>query len=203
VNRVRAGSQLRLIVLLGNSGSGKSAVAAAIRARYGRGIALVGQDNLRRVVLREKDVPGGASIGLIGLTARYALGHGFHVVVDGILSADHYADMLEALRHDHQGRSWFYYLDVPFEETMVRHATRPQAAEFGLAEMQSWYRERDLLPGAIEQVIGAASTLDETVQRIMHDTGLATQTASAPGHQPDDPGGLIGYAERRAREPAT
>jgi chloramphenicol 3-O-phosphotransferase len=174
VNRVSAGSQSRLIVLRGNSGSGKSAVAAAIRARYGRGIALVGQDNLRRIVLRERDVPAGANIGLIDLTARYALNHCFHVVVDGILYADHYADMLEALRRDHQDRSWFYYLDVPFEETMTRHATRPQAAEFGLAEMQSWYRERDLLPGAIEQVIGAASTLEETVQRIMRDTGLAT-----------------------------
>jgi len=188
VNPVRAGSQSRLIVLRGNSGSGKSAVAAAIRARYGRGIALVGQDNLRRVVLREKDIPGGANIGLIGLTARYALDHGFHVVVDGILCAHHYADMLEALHHDHQGRSWFYYLDVPFEETMARHATRPQAAEFGLAEMQSWYRDRDLLPGAIEQIIGAASTLNDTVQRIMSDTGLVTCPS---------------YAERRAREPAT
>src|SRR5260370_42527864 len=68
VNRVSAGSQTRLIVLRGNSGSGKSAVAAAIRARYGRGIALLGQDNLRRIVLREKDVPARANIGLIGLT---------------------------------------------------------------------------------------------------------------------------------------
>jgi chloramphenicol 3-O-phosphotransferase len=180
VNRVSAGSQSRLIVLRGNSGSGKSAVAAAIRARYGRGIALVGQDNLRRIVLREKDVPDGANIGLIDLTARYALNHGFHVVIDGILYADHYADMLEALRRDHQDRSWFYYLDVPFEETMTRHATRPQAAEFGLAEMQRWYREHDLLPGAIEQVIGAASTLDDTVQQIMRDTGLAAGPPPLP-----------------------
>ncbi len=59
-------------MLRGNSASGKSAVAAEVRARYGRGIALVGQDNLRRVVLRERDTPDGANIGLIDTVARYA-----------------------------------------------------------------------------------------------------------------------------------
>ena len=48
----------RLIVLRGNSASGKSSVAAGLREKYGRGLALVGQDNLRRVVLRERDRPG-------------------------------------------------------------------------------------------------------------------------------------------------
>jgi uridine kinase len=49
-----------LIVLRGNSASGKGTVASALRDRYGRGIAIVAQDNLRRTVLRERDVPGGA-----------------------------------------------------------------------------------------------------------------------------------------------
>lgn len=165
----------RLIVLRGNSGSGKSSVAAEVRTRYGRGIALVGQDNLRRVVLRERDVPNGANIGLIDTVARYALGHGFHVIIDGILHATHYGVMLAALVREHRGVSCLYYLDVPFEETMHRHATRPQATEFGRAEMQSWYRERDLLPSGIEQVIPAANTLDATVRQVMRDVGLASQ----------------------------
>jgi predicted kinase len=172
---VIAGSQAtRLIVLRGNSGSGKSTAAAEIRARHGHGIALVSQDNLRRVVLREKDVPGGANIGLIDVVARYALDHGFHVILDGILYADRYAAMLDALRRDHRGLSHFYYLDIPFEETLRRHAARPQATEFGPDEMARWYREHDLLPGGIEQVIGPTSVLDDTVQRIMRDTGLTT-----------------------------
>jgi predicted kinase len=162
----------RLIVVRGNSGSGKSSVAAGIRARHGRGIALVGQDNLRRIVLRERDVPGGANIGLIAAVARYALDHGFHVIIDGILRADAYGAMLGALHRDHRGLSRFYYLDVPFEETMRRHATRPQAAEFGRPEMSCWYRERDLLPGGIEQVIPAANSLEDTVRHVMHDAGL-------------------------------
>jgi len=55
---------------------------------------------------------------------------------------------------------------------MRRHAARPQAAEFGRAEMATWYRELDLLPGRIEQVIPAASSLEATVCQIMSETGL-------------------------------
>jgi predicted kinase len=176
VGPVGTGSRsTRLIVLRGNSGSGKSSVAAEVRARYGRGIALVGQDNLRRIVLRERDVPGGANIGLIDTVARYALDHGFHVIIDGILRADAYAAMLDGLHRDHQGLSRFYYLDVPFEETMRRHQTRPQATEFGRAEMSRWYRGRDLLPGGIEQVIPDANSLQATVRLVMDEAGFTDQ----------------------------
>ena len=64
----------RLIVLRGNSASGKSSIAAEIRFRFGRGIAIVSQDYLRRTVLKERDHPGGANIGLIDLVARYTQG---------------------------------------------------------------------------------------------------------------------------------
>lgn len=127
---------------------------------------------VRRIVLRERDRPGAANIGLIGLTARYALDAGFHVVVEGILYADHYGDMLAQLRADHRGPTHAYYLHVPFEQTLTRHATKRIANEVGKEALRSWYRELDLLPGGIETVIGADSTLNEAVDRIMIDTGL-------------------------------
>ncbi len=163
----------RLVVLRGNSASGKSSVADGLRTRFGRGLALVGQDNLRRVVLRERDRPGAANIGLIDTVARYALDAGYHVVVEGMLYADHYGEMLGRLRADHRGATHGYYLHVPFAETVARHATKPQTAEYGEAEMRTWYRELDLLPGGDESVIGADSTLTHTVDRILLETGLA------------------------------
>ncbi|WP_405498347.1 kinase [Streptomyces sp. NBC_00096] len=165
----------RLIVLRGNSASGKSSVAQGIRDRHGRGVALVGQDNLRRVVLRERDVPGAANIGLIGSVARYALDHGFHVIVEGILYADRYGPMLDALRRAHRGRTHFYYFDVPFEETLRRHAGKPYAAEYGEAELREWFRPLDLLPGDWETVVGAEDSLEDTVARVMAETGLGGQ----------------------------
>jgi uridine kinase len=54
-----------LIILRGNSASGKSSTAAEIRRRHGRrDLAVVGQDNLRRDVLREHDAPGAESVNL-------------------------------------------------------------------------------------------------------------------------------------------
>lgn len=150
-------------------------MAAKIRDRFGRGLALVGQDNLRRTVLREHDVPGGANIGLIDTVARYALDADYHVVVEGILYADRYDDMLAGLVADHSGVSRCYYLDILFEETLVRHASKVDAdylAQVTERELRDWYRERDLLPSGMETVIGADSTLTETVDRIMCETGL-------------------------------
>ncbi|MFC9819359.1 AAA family ATPase [Streptomyces erythrochromogenes] len=168
--------ETRLVVVRGNSASGKSSVAAGIRARFGRGLALVAQDNLRRTVLRERDVPGGANIGLIDTVARYALDAGYHVVVEGILYADRYGDMLAGLLRDHRGVSRCYYLDIPIEETLARHASKADPdylAQVTELELRDWYRERDLLPGGIETVVGADSALAETVDRVMRDTGLA------------------------------
>jgi predicted kinase len=163
----------KLIVLRGNSASGKTSVATRIRNRYGRGIAIVSQDNLRRTVLGERDMPDGANIGLIDTVARYALNHGFHAIVEGILYSGHYADVITGLREAHRGVSFCYYFDVPFEETVRRHAGKPQAAEYGAAEMSQWYRDKDLLEGGIENIIDAGSSLDDTVARIMRDAGLA------------------------------
>lgn len=179
---MKAGSESSaLIVIRGNSASGKSTIAAGIRVKGGPGIATVGQDHLRRVVLKDKDRPGAANIGLIDLVTRYALDHGYITVLEGILYAAHYCEMLTRLRDDHPSRSRFYYLDVPFEETLHRHQTKPQASEYGRTEMSSWYRAKDLLPGGWEQVITADWSLDHTLERIMWDSGL-TREVGAEDH---------------------
>ena len=122
---------------------------------------------MRRTVLRERDVAGGSNIGLISTVARYALDHGFHVIVEGILSAARYSEMLHELAADHRGSSWFFYLDVSLQETLRRHQTRPQAAEFGAEEMRGWYHHRDLLGIPGEQMIPESSSLADTTARVL------------------------------------
>jgi hypothetical protein len=170
--------QTRLIVLRGNSGSGKSTTAAALREACGRGVAWVSQDLIRRVILKEKDRPGGVNIGLTDQITRYSLDRGYHVVLDGIFYADHYEPMLAALDRDHLGLSRFYYLDVSMEETFRRHATRPQATDFGAEDMRGWYRPRDLLAGIRERVIPETSTLQQTTTLILDESQLPQ---SVPG----------------------
>ncbi len=136
-------------------------------------MAIIGQDNIRRKVLKEKDVPGGTNISMISLMARHALDSGYHVVIEGILAAERYGAMLTGLAADHRGTTRLFYLDVPLVETLRRHGTRPQAAEFGEAEMRSWYLHRDLLPHGVEQIIDEHSTLEDSVQTITRTTRLS------------------------------
>ncbi|PXY16720.1 kinase [Prauserella flavalba] len=157
----------RLAIVRGNSGSGKSSVALAVRSHLGRTCAVAAQDVIRRTILKERDVPGGVNIGLLSTVARYALDNGFHVIVEGILHAERYGDMLAELAADHRGRTGVYYLDVSFEESLRRHEARPQSGEFGAEHMREWYRERDLLGLAGEQLIPSASSLQNTVARIL------------------------------------
>src|SRR5262245_10391418 len=80
-------SRSRLVVLRGNSGSGKSSTAQALREHRGRSLAVAEQDYLRRRVLKERDVAGGANIELVSVVARFALDRGYDVVVEGIMHA--------------------------------------------------------------------------------------------------------------------
>lgn len=46
----------KLIVLRGNSGSGKTAVAKELQKRFGRNTMLISQDAVRRDMLKEKSI---------------------------------------------------------------------------------------------------------------------------------------------------
>ena len=95
-----------------------------LRRSSGSGVAWIEQDYLRRILLREHDRPGVPNIGLIDQTARYALDHGYHVVLEGIFYTLHYGEMLRRLIADHAGITGVYYFQLPFDETIRRHSTR-------------------------------------------------------------------------------
>lgn len=161
-----------LVCVRGNSGSGKSSIARELRRRHGRGCALVEQDYLRRIVLRERDKPGGAAPALIGQTVRFALDHGYHVVLEGIMHTSRYRSVLTSLRNGHRGRSLFCYLDVSLPETLRRHLTRPQAKEFTTDQMSGWYAAHDVLGWPDELVLPETTGLDEAVEAIAAAAGL-------------------------------
>lgn len=173
----------RLVVLRGNSASGKSTTAQELRRWIGRGVAWIEQDYLRRILLREHARAGLPNIGLIDQTARYALGHGYHVVLEGGFYSPHYGAMLRQLIDDHAGLTGVYYFQVPFDETLRRHATKP-LAKASPEQLREWYHPGDLLGVPGELVIDESSSLDETVGRIIGD--LAWTTGGAIAHAIED-----------------
>lgn len=156
----------RLIILRGNSGSGKSSIARAVRDRYGRGCALIEQDHLRRIVLKERDLDGGNAAALIDQTVRFCLDVGHHVICEGILHSRRYGSMLTDLIRDHRGNTSVFYLDVPLAETLRRHAGRPQATQFTPQDMRSWYLPHDVLDVPGEHILGEDTTFDDAVDLV-------------------------------------
>jgi adenylylsulfate kinase-like enzyme len=160
-----------LIIIRGNSGSGKSTLARELRLQMmekGINTALVEQDYFRRIVLKEKERKNGDNIALIKQTVLFALKRRYSVVLEGILSFSRYGTTLEELRK-YSEQTFVYYMDIPFEETLRRHNTKPNAHEFGEKEMKEWWRERDVTNFPEEKIIRANDTLEQSIQSILND----------------------------------
>jgi len=144
---------------------------ASLKDSPNKKIAVIGQDHLRREVLKEKDKPSADNIGLILQTVNYAIDHGYHVILEGILTTENYSEMLKKLI-DSVDRYYSYYFDVSLEETLRRHRSKPNAHEFGATQMRSWFKDRDLLGFGNEKIINEHQTQKETVNYILKTTGL-------------------------------
>lgn len=170
-------AESRLIVIRGNSGSGKSMLARSIRAARPRGVAILGHDVLRRDILHVSDHPGALSVAYIDLSARFALNNGLHVVIEGILHSESYGEMLTQLRLDHAGRTRCYRYDLEVEETLRRHRTKALAHEASEDAVRSWYRTTDPVAGLEEVVFGEDVSLDAALDRVLTDAGWTATTA--------------------------
>ena len=135
----------KLIILRGNSGSGKSTTAKNLQEQLGRGTLLVSQDNVRREMLMVHDREGNLSIELIGQIARYGKGKCEHIIVEGILYKQLYGDMLNDLIQFYDGKVYSYYFDLSFEETVKRHYSSSKKDEFGEDALRKWWIPNDYL----------------------------------------------------------
>ena len=158
----------KLVLLRGNSGSGKSSIAEQLRLQMSGKTALIGQDNLRRTILKEKEVDGGDNIDLIEQTVRFALDRDYNVVLEGIFYFPRYGHMLQRLV-DSYPKHFVYYFDASLEETLRRHATKPNSHEFGEEQMRSWYSPHDTTGFTGEKIIPESSSFENTLSMILAD----------------------------------
>jgi predicted kinase len=154
-----------LIILRGNSASGKSTLALELQRALGPGTANVGQDHLRRVVLREHDVPDGDNIPFIADTVRSCLRLGYTTILEGILYSPHYEPMLRQLLAEHPGRAHIFYLDVPLDETLRRHELKPMTVP--AAKLIDWYHHLDLMGVDGEITIDGSRSLQEVLADVL------------------------------------
>lgn len=159
----------KLIIIRGNSGSGKSAVAERLREAVGGKVAVVGLDTLRRTILMEEDsLERTDIIGLLEQTVTYCLRKEYTVIVEGILSKPKYKDVLVRLMDAADCPVGVFYIDVSLEETLKRHKTKTIADEVTDEQLRSWYQPKNYLDFPGEIIIDQSSTLEETVTLILN-----------------------------------
>lgn len=159
----------KLVIIRGNSGSGKTTTAKALQHKLGRNIMVLSQDVVRREILWVKDGFGTEALSLLMDMLQYGYNHCETVILEGILDAEYYRPLFE-LASELFGREIFaYYYDLPFEETLIRHQTKPNRDQFGREEMQRWWKEKDWLKIIPEKVISADMTQADTEEMIYQD----------------------------------
>ncbi|HMH70255.1 MAG TPA: AAA family ATPase [Candidatus Saccharimonadales bacterium] len=165
----------RLIIIRGNSGSGKSTVAKKLQHKMGYETMLIPQDVVRREMLRVRDKPDNPSIQLVYELAMYGKKIGFDVIVEGIFVNERYGDTLRKLINDFGGQSHVYYFDISLEETLKRHNSKPNAHEFGEKELREWWIEKDYLNVPNEKHILASMNEDEITEMFVGNMGINTK----------------------------
>lgn len=166
----------KLIIIRGNSGSGKSTIAKELHEKlqihFAReacnGTMLIPQDIIRREILRTKDGPKNPSIQLIKDLALYGLCINYDVIVEGILARKNYGTMLNEVATLFD-KTYVYYLDISFEETLRRHETKPNSHEFGEELMRELYIKKDVLGLEGEKVFTDKQTKNEILRAILED----------------------------------
>lgn len=169
-----------LVVLRGNSGSGKSTVARMLQATFERATCLVvPQDRIRRDMLRELDVADGVNVELIESIAMWGLQRDMVVIVEGIFNVRRYEAMLNRLASC-ADRSFFFAWDLEFEETARRHGERPQRDDFTVEEMADWYHGWQPLSFVQETRFDASVSADEAVGAISRELSTAGRVSNIP-----------------------
>lgn len=156
----------KLIILRGNSGSGKTTIAKELQNRFGRNTMLISQDVIRRDMLHVKDGENTQALPLMKELLIYGSSHSDVVIIEGIMYADWYRSLFELAIQLYDTEVYAYYFDLPFEETLKRHQTKPNCNEFGEEAMRRWWREKDFSDVLDEISITAEKDIESIVRDI-------------------------------------
>ncbi|MBD3109232.1 kinase [Bacillus sp. AGMB 02131] len=158
----------KLIIIRGNSGSGKTTIAESLQNQFGNGTLLVAQDVVRRDMLKVHDRDGNLSIDLIRQIAEYGKDKCEFVIVEGILNSTRYGEMLSNLIRFYNDKAYTFYFDLSFEETVRRHNLRSKKMQFGEDSLRAWWTPKDYLGVNGEIVLTNDMSQDDVLELIIN-----------------------------------
>lgn len=157
----------RLVILRGNSGSGKTTVAKMLQEKFGPNTMLISHDMIRMQILHVWSAEGvRKSLPLMIALLRYGRRNSEITILEGILPYEDYKPLFEAALEEYGENIFSYYYDISFEETLRRHQTKPNRDEFGEADMRRWWKEKDFLEIIPQTVLDEDVRLEEAVELI-------------------------------------
>lgn len=158
----------KLIIIRGNSGSGKTTTAKSLQNYLGNGTLLISQDVVRREMLKVQDREGNLSIDLIRQIAEYGKDKCEFIIVEGILYKERYGEMLKNLIQFYDHEAYAFYFDLSFEETVLRHNSRKKKMEFGEDSLRAWWNPNDYLGVAGEMKLTGDMSQDRVLKLILN-----------------------------------
>ena len=121
---------------------------------------------IRRDMLKVKDGENTKALPLLEELLRYGRKHSEIVILEGILNAEWYRALFELAVALYGKNIYAYYFDIPFEETVKRHKTKPNCNDFSAEDMQRWWNEKDYTSVLYETRITADQDRESIVRDI-------------------------------------
>ncbi|MGX7024220.1 AAA family ATPase [Vagococcus hydrophili] len=160
----------KVILIRGNSGSGKTTVANELHQIFGSGNLLISQDYVRRTMLNVKDKPMNLSVGLIETMIHYGIEHCEYTIIEGILANNKYGEMLRNSLNK-ADEVYAYYYDLSYEETTKRHDTKKET-DFNHSQMKDWFVPHDFIGIENEVILSDEISKKDALKLILNDLNL-------------------------------
>lgn len=163
----------KLIIIRGNSGSGKTTVAKESQSKLGHNTMLISQDVVRRDILNAKDGKNTLALSLLKQMLEYGYSNCEYVILEGILRSDWYSDLFDLAINLYGSNIFAYYYDIPFETTVERYKTKSAEIQsrFTESDMRRWWVEKDYIDSIKETILRESLSVDDTVKLICDDVG--------------------------------
>ncbi|KRN05635.1 hypothetical protein FD15_GL002199 [Liquorilactobacillus sucicola DSM 21376 = JCM 15457] len=140
---IRGTLMKKLILLRGNSGSGKTTTAKAIKELLSPNAFLVSQDVLRKQMLSEPDCKENKSISLIKSNIEWGISNVDYIILEGILKKSVYRSLLMTFKRRYTHEMLIFYFNISFNETLRRNQLKD--APFSEEALLQWWQDKDLL----------------------------------------------------------
>lgn len=105
----------KIIILRGNSGSGKTTVARALQKKFGYNTMMISQDEIRRNILWVKDGVDTKALPLMIELMKYGYEHCDVVILEGIMYDEWYSPLFKTANELYGMDIYAYYFDIPLK----------------------------------------------------------------------------------------